>query len=123
MLWLLPMPAIAEFVSEHIFRLPYRPIRQAILSAIGGVAFGRGMARYLVEPSDRLFWSVSITYSLVMVSAVAIGMKRTNNRVRETEEAASVAWWNDLQQELTASGSTTARPVQPSSSAGQSAGS
>jgi hypothetical protein len=100
MLWLLPLPAIAEFVSEHIAGTKYRPRRQAALSAIGGIAFGRGMARYLADPGDRLFWAVSITYSLVMVIAVAIGMKIEGARKRADEEAESLGWWNELQHNL-----------------------
>jgi hypothetical protein len=105
LLWLLPAPAIAEFVAEHVAKLPYNPKRQAVLSAIGGIAFGRGMARYLVDPGDRLFWSVSITYSLVMVGSAMVGVRRDRQAVREKEWSESDTWWANLEAELEAAAS------------------
>jgi hypothetical protein len=102
LLWLLPAPAIAEFVAEHTLKLPYNPKRQAFLSAIGGVAFGRGMARYLVDPGDRLFWSVSITYSLVMVGSAMYGVRRDRAEVRQKQWAESDSWWASIEAELDA---------------------
>jgi hypothetical protein len=100
LLWLMPLPAIADFVAEHFKLVTYNARRQAILSAIGGIAFGRGLGRYLLEPSDRLFWTVSVTYSLVMVGAVYLSSRRDKQVASNLRLQESDRWWADMQASL-----------------------
>jgi hypothetical protein len=100
LLWLLPAPAIADFVSEHALQTRYNPARQQVLSAIAAVAFGRGLGRYLTDPGDSLFWSVAITYSLVMAGSAIGRLIVDRRRSARAAESASLDWWNDLQQHL-----------------------
>ncbi len=97
LLWVLPAPAILDFVAEHLVRSPYSAKRQSILSAIAAVAYGRGLSRYLVEPGDSLFWHVAIVYSLVMATS-AIGRLTFDHYAKQhKEQTESDAWWAELQ--------------------------
>lgn len=102
LLWVLPAPAIADFVAENLGLVRYSPRRQVALSMIGAVAFGRGLGRYLETNSDRLFWTVSIVYSLVMVGAVVLGHRRTRNRDRMLRQQESDLWWAGVEKNLDA---------------------
>jgi hypothetical protein len=63
-LWLLalPLPAVVEFCLEHLGRLPYRAVRQIVVTLPLAVALGLGFARYLEDPGDLLFWAMVLIY-------------------------------------------------------------
>jgi hypothetical protein len=105
LLWLLPAPAIAEFVLEHAIRLPYKPQRQIVFSALAGLAFGRGLTRYLQHNNDRLFWTVSITYSLIMAISAIGRLAFDSAQERKRAEQESDDWWAGVEANL--DGSTT----------------
>lgn len=68
---LLPVPAVVEFVAEHVGRLRYAPRRQVAVTVPLAVALGTGFARYLERPGDPLFWAVVAGYGgLCLVVAV-----------------------------------------------------
>ncbi len=100
LLWLLPAPAIIEFVAEHLANLRYNPRRQAMLSAVGGLAFGRGLTRYLENNGDRLFWAVSITYSLVMAGSAFYRLRRDSKIERVRAQRESDDWWAGIEKNL-----------------------
>jgi uncharacterized membrane protein (UPF0136 family) len=100
LLWLMPAPAIAEFVLEHVAGLRYNPKRQALLSLVAGVAFGRGLGRYLESNGDRLFWQVSVTYSLVMVAAVIVRQVREKRAKERAVELESDLWWSTIEDQF-----------------------
>jgi len=58
----LPLPAVAEFVLEHLGILGYRPARQVVATMVMAVALGLGFARYLRHPTDLWFWGVVALY-------------------------------------------------------------
>ena len=97
LLWGLASFAIVDFVAEHLGWVTYSPRRQQVLSIIGGIAFGRGLGRYLRTPGDKLFWSVSVTYSLVMVAAVILGSRRERNAKRAVRQHESDEWWAEVE--------------------------
>jgi hypothetical protein len=55
LLYLLPLPVTLEFLFERLGSLRYRPGRQLALTVLAAPALGRGFARYLHHPGDRLF--------------------------------------------------------------------
>jgi hypothetical protein len=59
---LLPLPVTLELVLERFGSLRYRPWRQIALTVAAAPALGRGFARYLLHPGDRLFWAMSLLY-------------------------------------------------------------
>jgi len=68
-LWLLPLPAVLEFVGEQLRLFRHSPPRLVALTAVLAVGCGRLYVRYLDEPGDELVWSVAGTYGCVGVAA------------------------------------------------------
>jgi hypothetical protein len=62
LLMLLPLPVTFELVLERFGSLRYRPWRQIALTLVAAPALGRGFARYLLHPGDRLFWTMALLY-------------------------------------------------------------
>lgn len=75
LVWLLPVPVVAEWWAEQLGLAAYSPARNTILTAICAPAVGVGLARYMTEPTDKLFWAVVITYAVVCVAPVAIAAR------------------------------------------------
>jgi hypothetical protein len=73
LLWLLPVPVVAEWWGEHLGRLRYSARRQVALSLLAAPAVGRGLGRYLPHPGDRLFWAVVVAYAVVCLIPVLVG--------------------------------------------------
>jgi hypothetical protein len=71
LLWLLPLPVTLELVFERFGSLRYRPWRQLLLTLLAAPALGRGFARYLLHPGDRLFWSMVLLYGGTSLFAIA----------------------------------------------------
>lgn len=76
LLWLLPLPAVVEFVLDNLGAIRYSPVRQMVLSGIGAVAAGLGYVRYLDDNLDPQVWSVVGVYTAVCVAAVVVGSRR-----------------------------------------------
>ena len=84
----LPVPAVADFVAEHMGLVRYSPRRQMLTTAFAAVALGRSLARYLAHKSDPLFWTVVIVYAgLCVLSAIGreIRLARSRRRLAEVE--------------------------------------
>ena len=58
LLWLLPLPAVLEFIGEQRGMIRHSPTRLVLLTVPLAVACGRLYARYLDEPGDSLVWTV-----------------------------------------------------------------
>lgn len=73
LLFLLPVPVVAEWWAEHLHLVRYSPVRNVALTLICAPAVGVGLARYLEDPGDRLFWAVVALYAVVCLVPVLIG--------------------------------------------------
>jgi hypothetical protein len=62
LLYLLPLPVTLEFVTERFGGIRYRAGRQIALTLLAAPALGRGLARYLANPTDRLFWGMVLLF-------------------------------------------------------------
>ncbi|WP_334143612.1 hypothetical protein [Rhabdothermincola sp.] len=71
-LWLLPLPAVVEFVLEHRGVLAYHPVRQVLLTIPLALGLGRGFTLYLQDPGSRLFWSVVVVYGGLCLAAALL---------------------------------------------------
>ena len=78
LLVLLPAPAVAEFVLEHLGVAGYHPRRQTLLTIPMAVALGVGFARYLDHQTDPLFWAVVLVYGAIGVIATVVGARRSS---------------------------------------------
>lgn len=85
LLWLLPIPVVVEWWLEHLDKISYSAWRNTAFSALCAPAVGVGLARYLADRGDTLFWSVVITYGVVCLTPMLISRKRR----RATTGAAS----------------------------------
>ena len=73
LLWLLPVPVVAEWWLEHLQVVRYSASRNVVFSLLCAPAVGVGLARYVVDPSDGLFWWVVGVYAVVCLLPVFIG--------------------------------------------------
>jgi len=76
LVWLLPFPAFAEFVAEHLGWLRPSPRRLVALTVPLAVASGRLYVRYLDDPGDPVPFAVIFGYGLVCVAAVLASARR-----------------------------------------------
>ena len=72
----LPLPALVEFVGEHLGSWRYSATRQSVLGALQGLGLGIGLGRYLDSPTDPWFWGVGLTYSAVAGISALVGARR-----------------------------------------------
>jgi hypothetical protein len=70
LLWLLPLPVTLELVLERFGALRYRAGRQLLLTLLAAPALGRGFARYLRHPDDRLFWGMVLLFGGASLFAI-----------------------------------------------------
>jgi hypothetical protein len=75
LLILLPVPATAEFVLEHLGRVRYSRALQAPLTIPMAVGLGVGFERYLRNQADVLFWGCAVGYSAIWFAAAHWGSR------------------------------------------------
>jgi uncharacterized membrane protein len=75
LLVLLPLPAVAEFVAEHLGWIAPHPRLQMVLTVPLGVALGVGFDRYLHHPADVLWWGIVAVYGGICLASVLIGAR------------------------------------------------
>lgn len=78
-LWLLPLPAVVDFVTDNLGFTRYSPRRQAALTALGAIGAGAGYVRYLESPGDTAVWTVVVVYGAVCVIAAIAGARTRAN--------------------------------------------
>jgi hypothetical protein len=76
LLVLLPLPAVADFLAEHLGTAGYRPQRQLAGTVPLGIALGVAFDRYLDRQTDPLFWGIVVLYGGVCLVALVVGMRR-----------------------------------------------
>ncbi|HEY3238286.1 MAG TPA: hypothetical protein VGL92_01885, partial [Acidimicrobiia bacterium] len=72
----LPLPAVAEFLAEHLGTTGYRPRLQVAATVPLGVALGVGFDRYLDRQTDPLFWGVVLVYGGACFAALLVWARR-----------------------------------------------
>ena len=75
LLWLLPVPVVIEWWGEQLGLCRYSAQRSVVLTLVCAPAVGVGLARYMQDPTDGLFWSVVCTYAVVCAAPVFIGRR------------------------------------------------
>ena len=72
----LPLPAVAEFVLEHLGVTGYRPGRQVLVTLPLALALGVGFDRYLDDHTDPVFWGTVVVYGGVCFASLIVGWRR-----------------------------------------------
>jgi hypothetical protein len=75
--WLLPLPAVIEFVGEQLGWLRHRPARLVVTTLFLAAACGNLYARYLDHPGDGLVWAVVIVYAGICLAAALVSGTRS----------------------------------------------
>jgi hypothetical protein len=76
LLVMLCLPALGQFVVEHLGILAYRPIVEDVVMVPAAVALGVGFDRYLHDHTDPLFWACIVGYGSICLLAVVVGARR-----------------------------------------------
>jgi hypothetical protein len=76
LLWLLPLPAVLDFVADNLAVVRHSPRRQVVVTALLGVSLGVASSRYLHHAGDSLVWSVVATYGLICLVAALARVRR-----------------------------------------------
>jgi len=69
------LPALVDFVLEHLGRVRQSARRMVIVSVPLGVGLGLGFTRYVHAPGDPWFWAVTVGYGAVAVTAWSTGRR------------------------------------------------
>lgn len=78
--WLLPVPALVELAAEQIWGVAHRPRRLVVVTVLAGVGAGRAMSRYLMRPSDHVFWLTIAEVTVVSALVIALGFGQRRRR-------------------------------------------
>lgn len=73
---LLPLPAVLEFVAEHLGLVAYRAARQVTATLPAAIGLGIGFAAQAREPGHRVFWITVLAYSALCTIALAVHHRR-----------------------------------------------
>jgi hypothetical protein len=76
LLWLLPLPAVLDFVADNLAVVRHSPRRQVVVTALLGVSLGVAYSRYLDHTGDSLVWSVVATYGVICLVAALARVRR-----------------------------------------------
>ena len=73
---LLPLPVVVDWWLDQLGATSYSPRRQVVTSLLAAPAVGVGVARYLRDPGDRLFWVVVLSGAVLTALPWLWAMRR-----------------------------------------------
>ncbi len=79
LLVLLPLPVVVEWWFDQLGAVAYSPRRQVVTSLLAAPAVGVGVARYLSDPGDALFWAVVLSGAVLTAAPWLWAMRRARD--------------------------------------------
>ena len=76
LMWLTPLPVVAEWVAEHVREAPYSPRRQAALSVVAAVGLGIALGRHARHPFEAASVVPVLVYTAVCIAAWSVSARR-----------------------------------------------
>ncbi len=76
MIWLLCIPATVEFLAEKLLDVPYHPRRQVAVTALVGLAFGRGLSYEIDDRWSWEFWGPVLVFCTIWFLAAVTRAQR-----------------------------------------------
>lgn len=77
LIWALCIPATLEFLAEKLWSVAYSPRRQIAVTALVGLALGRGLAHEVDDRWSWLFWGPVLVFGTVWFVAAALSAQRS----------------------------------------------
>lgn len=76
MIWLLCIPATIEFLAEKLLDVLYNPRRQIAVTALVGLALGRGLSYEIDDRWSWEFWGPVLVFCTIWFVAAAVKAQR-----------------------------------------------
>ena len=90
LVWILPVPATIDFVLGELGSLKYDARRQVVVSALLGLAVGRGFYAELLESGSTTFWGPVAVYGSMWFSTAVVAWMNKRGQYREDRSAEGV---------------------------------
>lgn len=85
LMWLLPVPMVAEWIAEHLAGVRYSPTRQVVVTAIGAPALGIALAVHALDPFAPAALAPVLTWSAVALVSALWGQRRSGTSTTDWE--------------------------------------
>lgn len=85
LLVLLPVPVVVEWWFDQFGAVAYSPRRQVVTSLLAAPAVGIGVARYLRDPGDVLFWAVVMAGAVLTAAPWLWSMRRPRDEAPQRD--------------------------------------
>lgn len=76
MIWLLCIPATVEFLAEKLVHVAYSPRRQIVVTALVGLALGRGLSYEIDDRWSWEFWGPVLVFCTIWFVAAGVRAQR-----------------------------------------------
>lgn len=75
--WLLPVPALVDWIGELVGRWAYSARRQVLVTVFAAPALGSGLAWWLFQPGAPVVMAPFLTYGVVSMGVWAVSVVRS----------------------------------------------
>jgi hypothetical protein len=99
LLWMLPLPTVAEWVLEHAGRIRYSPTRQTVGTVLAAPALGIALAAHARQPFTLVATVPVAVYAGICLVSAALTVRRAGGAAPDWEarhEAAEEARRREL---------------------------
>lgn len=76
-MWLAPLPVVAEWMAEQLGGARYSPVRQVILTAVASLSLGVALGRHARHPFELDAVAPMLTYTVLCLAAWVVARRFT----------------------------------------------